>query len=304
MITRYEHRGLLWVDAESPTEEETESLEKEFAIPSLVAEEMRAPSLRPKVDFYRDMLYLVLHFPAFRHSNGDSRNQEVDFIIGKRVLITVRYDDIDAIRNFAQEFEVNSILEKSHMGDHAGYLFYFLARKLYRSLLHELEHIENRLGDAEARIFRGDEENMVAVLSNVSRDLLNFKQVLRGHEDVLSSFERIGQKFFGDSFAPYIGAILGEYVRVGNALDGHKETLHELRSTNDSLLSAKTNAVMKTLTAITVGTFLPAIVAGLFSMKTVDTPLVGSAGDFWVLFAIMALLTAATFAFFSYKKWI
>lgn len=304
MIARYEHKDLVWLDVESPSEEEVHSLTEEFNIHPLAAEEMRAPSLRPKVDFYRDMLYLVLHFPAFKHSHGNSHRQEMDFIIGKKYLLTVRYDEIDAMHEFSKEFEVNSILEKREIGDHAGYLFYLLLKKLYRSLMHELEHIEHRLEEVEARIFNGDEEKMVVALSGISRDLLNFKQVIRGHEEILRSFEHIGAKFFGEGFSPHIGAILGEYARVGSALEGQKETLHELRSTNDSLLSAKINGVMRTLTAVTFATFPPAFIAWMFSMRVEHLPIVGADGDFWILFMLMLLSTFATFAFFAHKKWI
>ena len=304
MITRYEHKGLAWVDAASPSGEELAALGEEFHINPLVAEELRVPSFRPKADFYRDSLYLVLHFPAFRHTHGNDRRQEVDFIIGRKFLLTVRYDTIDALDKFSKEFETNSILSKREIGDHAGYLFHLLIKKLYRSLVHELEHIERRLDEVEGKIFRGEEEKMVIALSGIARDLLNFKQVIRGHEEILRSFDVIGRKFFGEEFAPHLSAILGEYERVRNALEGQKETLHELRSTNDSLLSAKINGVMRTLTAVTFATFPPAFIAWMFSMRAIHMPIIGIMGDFWILLGFMVASTAATFWLFAHKKWI
>ncbi|MCI0542529.1 hypothetical protein L0Y69_02100 [bacterium] len=304
MITRYEHKGLVWLDVESPTREEVAELSREFEIHPLVSEELMAPSQRPKVEAHEGSLYLVLHFPAFEHHHGQDHRQEVDFVVGKKFLLTVRYEEIDVLHKFSKEFEANSILDRSNFGEHAGFLFYLLIKKLYRALSYELEHVESRLREAEGKIFTGEEEKMVVALSHVHRIVLEFRQTLRTHEEILRSFERAGARFFGEEFVPYLDAILGEFRRVSTALESHRETLFELRATNDSLLSAKQSGVMRTLTAITFATFPPAFIAWMFSMRAEHMPIIGTDGDFWIIFVLMILSTLLTFWFFAYKKWI
>src|SRR5210317_1659031 len=120
MLTRYKHRNLTWIDLESPTQEEVRNIMSEFSINPLAAEELLTPTLKPKVDQYDNFIYLILHFPAFKHSHSEGQNQEVDFIIGKDFLITTRYDTVDPIHKFSKVFEVNSILDRSDMGAHSG----------------------------------------------------------------------------------------------------------------------------------------------------------------------------------------
>jgi magnesium transporter len=196
---------------ESPTKDEVTAIASEFSLHSLVADELTAPSLRPKVDLYKNGIYLMLQFPAFKHSHGKDVRQEVDFVIGRNYLITVHYDMIDTIHKFSKEFEVSSILDKSEIGDHAGYLFFHLIKKLYGSLAHELEHIETRLENAEAKIFKGGEAKMVEALSYINRDLLDLKQTLRTHKDVLKSLESAGVEFFGKEFSYIHQAISGNF---------------------------------------------------------------------------------------------
>ncbi|MDZ4227374.1 MAG: CorA family divalent cation transporter, partial [Patescibacteria group bacterium] len=121
MRSRYEHNGLVWIDLESPSREEVQDIINEFGIQPLVAEELLLPTTKPRVEITPDYMYLVLHFPALRHSHK-TKEQELDFIIGQRYLITTRYDTIDPIHKFSKIFEVNSILDKSNVGEHAGYL--------------------------------------------------------------------------------------------------------------------------------------------------------------------------------------
>jgi magnesium transporter len=304
MLTRYKHRDVLWVDLESPTQEEVRTLMAEFHLPPEVAEETLRPTLKPRVEFYPGhLIYLILHFPAFKHTHGTAQNQEVDFIVGKNFLITTRYDTIDPLHKFSKVFEVNSILDKSDIGEHAGQLFYYMVRKLYRSLEHELEYIRDALRDIEQRIFEGKERAMVSELSRVSRDLINFKQALAAHREVLESFDVAARTFFGDEYLYELKTILGEYYRVEHNITLNLDTLAELRETNNSLLSTKQNEIMKLLTMMTFMTAPLSLIAALYSMNTKVLPIAGQEGDFWIILSLMALVVLCLSLFFIRKHW-
>ncbi len=304
MINRYHHKELTWVDVESPTKEEIASLAQEFHILPAEEGELLYPSVRPKIDTHADSLYLILHFPAFRHSHEKDALQEVDFIIGKGFLITVHYDTIDALHKFAKEFEVTSLLDKHNIGDHAGFLFFYIVKKLYHSLEHELESLEMRLRAAEGMIFKGKEDEMVVVLSRINRDLLDFKQAIRPHSEILKTFETSASKFFGEEFSFYVRSILGEYAKVTNILESHKEMLVDLRETNDSLLTTKTSIIMKRLTFVSFATFPPMLIAGIFGMNAQHMPIIGGVFDFWQVLGIMFGTATIIVSFFFYKKWL
>lgn len=303
MISRYKYHTLTWVDMESPTGEEVRQIMEEFDIHPIAADELLGPSLRPKVDHYANFIYLILHFPAIRHSH-QTKSQEVDFIIGKKFLITVRYELLDPLHKFSKVFEVNSILDKSEIGDHAGYLFFYMIRKIYASLGHELSIIGDTLKSVEDRIFHGEEREMVSELSVIHRDLLEFHRALRMHRGVLQSLSIVSGDFFGKEFVHYTENIIGEFLKVEEMLQDQKEVLNDLRSTNDSLLTTKTNEIMKLLTATTF-LMLPAnLIGALFGMNTHYTPIIGSDYDFWIIAMIMFSVAFTTFIFFKYKKWI
>src|SRR3989339_1685102 len=292
MISRYTYKDLVWIDVQSPTQDEVRGLMEEFNIHPLAADELLTPTLRPKVDLFPDFIYLILHFPIISHKHEGGKEQEIDFIVGKKFLITTHYDLIDPLHEFSKVFEVNSILERSNVGDHAGFILFYIMKELYRMLDRELDHINRDFGDIEAKIFGGKERDMVNAISHLNRDLLNFKQTLRPHKEVLESFEIAGTKFFGQDFSHYLRTIVGEYYKVSAILDGHRETLLELRDTNDSLLTTKTNDIMKTLT-ITTFIMLPlTLMASLFGMNAVNIPLVTRPEGFWLVVTLMVFTTS------------
>ncbi len=303
-LTKYTYNKLTWIDLASPTRDEVTKIMQDFNIHPDVAEELLVNTRKPRIDLYDDHIYLILHFPALEHSHHGETLQEVDFIIGREFLITTRYDSIDAIHKFAKVFETNEILHTSPIGTHAGFLFYFLIKKLYRSLEHELEYIESELETIEGSIFSGKERQMVYQLSSKGRDLTDFKKALGYHEEVLESLELAGKEFFGESFIFYLHRVLGEYRRIHHQLSGEQAFFEELRETNNSLLTTKQNEVMKTLTIMAFVTLPLSLIVGIFGMNLNGAPLSANPYGFWIIIAIMLSLFIVMLGFFKYRKWL
>lgn len=304
MQTRNTYRDLVWIDLESPSDAEVRALMEEFAIDPVIAGELLLPSLKPRVEVGDGYLYLVLHFPALKHTHTHSPAQEIDFIVGKSFIITTRYDSIDPLHEFSKVFEVNSILDKSSIGDHAGYVFYYMLRELYESLEHEIETIEDLLIDVEEAIFEGREREMVERISLVARDLLRMRQTLHPHSDILHSLEENGNLTFGKSFSGHLRAVINEYYRIDHSIESKWEWLLELRRTNDSLVSTKQNDVTLALTIMAFFTFPVSMIASLFGMNVEHSPVVGHPFDFWIVLGIIGVTMLGLVAFFKYKKWL
>src|SRR3989344_2686602 len=265
MHTRYEHNGLVWIDLESPTRDEVKDVMDQFAIAPLIAEELLLPTTKPRVEFYPTYAYLVLHFPALRHSHK-TREQEIDFIVGQNFLITTHYDTIDPLHKFSKVFEVNSLLDKSNIGDHAGY--------------------------------------MVASIPRSARDLLNLRQRIEPHREVLRDFEAGGPQFFGKDFSPYVRAISDEYYRVHNHIMRATESLHELRETNNSLLTTKQNETMRILTIMAVLTFPLALFVAIFDIDATSNPIIGLPYDFWIILGAVLTIGTGMLLYFKHRKWL
>jgi len=303
MQSRYEHGGLVWVDLESPTRDEIRAISEEFQIEPLVAEELLLPVTKPRAEFHKGYAYVVMHFPALHHSHK-THEQEIDFIVGSKFIITARYDTVDPLHKFSKVLEVNSVLEESNIGDHAGFIFFFMLKKLYRSIEHEVEYVRHDLHVIEEHIFSGHEIRMVEAISRSARDLLNLRQTIEPHREILHTLEDEGPAFFGNAFVPYLHAISNEYYRVHNHVMRHTEFLHELRETNNSLLTTKQNETMKRFTVLAFTIFPLTLVAALFSMDTKSTPIVGLPGDWWIIVGAMAIVTVCMFIYFKRKEWL
>ncbi len=294
---------------ESPSQTELNEVVKNYSLHPLVAHELAIPSQRSKVDPYDDFMYLVLHFPSSHFfGNGDARKEtyEVNFVLGKNFLLTVHYEPIQELEEFAKVFESNSALNKKKNDLHAGLVFFYLIQQLYQSMDPGLDSINHSLKRVERQIFSGHEAEMVEAISNINRQLLDFKWALKYHKEVLTSLAIAGRDFYGEKFDYYLRAIIGEYEKIWNYLESHRETFNELRQTNESMLSIKNNNTMKAITVIAM-IFLPATLIGtIFLMSGIENKVSPLADhyNFYIAVAMMALAAVITFMVAKFKKWL
>jgi len=303
MISKYTFNNITWVDLQSPTPEEVFHLVDEFSIPPLMAEEFISETVRSKVDLYKDLIFLVLHFPVSHHKKNSGTEQEIDFVIGKNFLITIHYELVNPLHEFFKKFEMNALLDKNNMGNHAGHLFYHIIKQLYKEVMTELDMFNPDLKKIEHDIFEGKEKETVRTISNLNKHLIDYKQSMRFHYETLKSFESAGKKFFEPEFGYYLESIIGEFNKIKSILDNHKDILTDLRETNDSLLSSKTNETMRILTIITFILTPVTVIASIFMMNTNFT-LIKTYTDFYMIIGAMVLTSIITFTYFKLKKWL
>ena len=300
MVSTYHHDKLTWIDLESPSVEEITQLVKTNHIHPLVGQELLSPTYRSKVDYYKNHIYLILHFPTLgRGPHGETTN-EIDFIISKNTLITVHYAPFPSLYTFRKSLETCSVLERGCGFEHAGALFFYMVRDLYKESEAYLDVLLKNIRRAEEKIFSGEEGEMVSAVSDVHRKLLDFKEATRFHKDVLESFKEAGNGLFGKEYGLYTESLLGDYYKVWNIIESLRETVLDLRDTNDSLLTYKTNEVIKFLTMLTFIALPLSIVPNFFTTDVI----VGQEHNLFAIFAITLVLSLLMYFFFKFKRWI
>jgi len=113
-----------------------------------------------------------------------------------------------------------------------------------------------------------------------------------------------GKEFFGKINEPYFTDIIGDHIRVWNLLENNKETIESLQQANDSLLSHRTNRIMKIITLFAVIVFPLTLIAAIFGMNTNHLPIVGMRYDFWIILGLMILGMTFMIILFKVKKWL
>ena len=308
MTTTHTHRGLVWIDLQSPNDKEIGDVVKRYGLNPLVGEELKDSPSSAKVNFYKDYILVVMTLPVRVHA-GESYeivDREVDFVIGKNFLITSRTETIEQLEYFAKIFDANAALDKDSAIEHAGHLFYYIVQRIYNGMFQDLENIRDALRLAESHIFNGDEKKMVEVLSFLSRELIDFKQTAHSHHDVWSELTTFTEKsdLFGNEFYSYVHTIKDESSHINETIVNARELLADLRETNDALLNTKQNEIIKVLTLISFMFYPLKFIASVFTIPGINVPLTQSRYGWWIIDGIMLLVAIGIAVYFNRKGWV
>ncbi|MEI7462792.1 MAG: CorA family divalent cation transporter [Candidatus Taylorbacteria bacterium] len=306
MTHTHTYRGVVWIDLENPTDEEVSSLVNRYGLHPLVGEELKMKSSIAKVDFYPEYFLAVLTLPVRERKNVSTQivEREIDFVVGKNFLITSRTETIEQLEYFGKIFEANSILNKEEKIEHAGYLFYYMVKKIYAGMIEDLENIKDSIITAEKRIFGGDEKEIVEVLSSLSRELIDFKQTARMHRDIWEDMVKYSdQSMFGGEFPSYVRDIRDQFNIIHEFIGNARELITDLRETNDSLLNTRQNDIMKLLTIITLICYPAIIVSAIFTIPAQNIPVLNSPYGWVILMGIILIITGCFWWYFKKKRW-
>ena len=304
MITRHERGKVVWVDLESPTRSELSAVMHEFGIDGRIEEEIATTTPYPIVVTSATYHYAILHFPASEPTGG-AKSQEIDFIIGKKFLITARYEAINSIHNLHKVFEAEELLGLTEKAS-GDILLERIMRRLYGAIREEVETFGNHLDRVEHDIFNGKERETMREISEVNRVLLRFDMMIKRHEENLTLLlkELSAPNFFGKTFVESAVHIEAEREHVASLISSYREIASELRDTNDSLLSASQNEVMKTLTVVTFIILPLTLISSYFAIQVPGIPLAHDPNAFWIIVIGSVLLSVVLVLYTRHKKWL
>ena len=295
-------KDISWISLVRPTDDEIRELGERFPqIHPLVLEDLRTLTIRPRVENYDHHLYMVLHFPVFVPGTEKSISHEIDFILMSDRLITVQYDDIHILEEFWHECELGKPTSERY-GKTPIHLLYYLLQKLFWGALQELDQIQGQIDVVEEKVFSGHEKEILEDITYLKRDVLDFRRALKPQHLTLESLVSPGVQLYGEKVKPFLADLIGEYLKVWNLLETHKETLDALYDTHRQLLAAKTNETMRAFTILAFISFIPTAIANIYGMNIDNIPLAERPDAFFAIMGLMGVTTGLIYVALKWKK--
>jgi len=184
-------------------------------------------------------------------------------------------------------------------------VFLSLLDRIYRSvfpLLVQLSH-DVRLVENILFVESGREETIHKVLF-LKNSNARARKAFQGHKYALTEL-RGGLSALNLPVPNHFNHLISETIDIWNTLESQRESIDTLHETNETLLTFRTNKVMKTLTIFT-SILLP--LSLLNGIVIIDAPVIT---DFMhspmglpVVLAMMIMLTLGMLALFKAKRWI
>lgn len=303
MIERFTSGKITWVNLKNPILGEVHDIVHEFDIPPSLCGDLLTPVPKNYAIHSDGVMKIAVDFPVVKRIDAE-HPYEVKFLISKSTLITVQYEEMEALDRFKKQFEVLTTLNKTSKKLTGAHIFFSLMNELYVTSSSKLDYIESVLGDLESEILNDNERQMVLEIAKTNKRLIAYRHALRAHEDVFFEMEPLVELIYKKAHHSDFVGLKKTYVMLFHRTNALFETLNAVRDANDAMLTTKQNETIKTLTIMAFITFPLALFSSMFGMNTTATPILGHPYDFWIIIGIMSFVTLFFFSFFKFKKWI
>ena len=294
---------LTWVNIERATEKETEYLAQNYSFHPLDLDDCLSRIQRPKIDEYKDYLFLVFHFPVFSKEARVTTPSQVSVFIGQNYLITLHKGELKPLVKLFKECQIDEESRQENFSQGPGYLLYRIIDRLVDYCLPILNKIGDNIEEAEDRIFSDRMRGAIKEISALRRDVISFRRIIWPMRAVVGSLEPRVRRFTKTDLAAYFGDMVDHVDKIWDGLDEYKEIIEGLNDTHDSLANNRTNEVMRILTIVATIFFPITLIASIWGMNILLPFRQSSYGLVYIILIMLAIISGMLY-FFRRRHWI
>ncbi|MBN8234196.1 magnesium/cobalt transporter CorA [Halobacillus kuroshimensis] len=284
-----------WVDFEAPTEDEVKRLETDFHFHPLAVEDCLHGLQRPKLDYYDDHTFLVIHSV----DSTTLERKEVDIFLGECSIVTFHKEKngpLDQAHNIVKRTRDFTQVDEY-------YIFHQILDKVVDNYFPIIYRIEDHINDIEDNTKNLSMETLLEQLFDRRGELLTLRQTVHPMRDLL--YRILNSHHLDGVFErrEYFADIHDHLIKVADMILSNREMTQDIRDSYMSLNSHETNRTMQILTVISV-IFMPlTFIVGVYGMNFQHMPELGFQYGYLIVWIIMIGVAASMFFWFKNKGW-
>jgi magnesium transporter len=293
-----------WIDLTASDAEALELLREKFDFHPLAIEDCAHLDQRPKLEEYRDHLFLVTQgFTCAGTRVEELELHEVHAFVGDRYLVTVHADEVPALEGAWKRVAS----DKRPLERGVDFVYYLIADAVVDSNFPILDRIADELEELEDKVLENPQRQDLARIFELKRHLVMMRKVLSPQRDTMAMLSRRGDARVSERTSLYFRDVYDHLSRINESIEANRDLLGNALEAYLSAVSNRTNEIMKYLTLLSA-IFLPlSFIVGFFGQNFEDLP---GAPDWVHSSELMQGMLALCFAtpvsmllWFRHKRW-
>jgi magnesium transporter len=271
-----------------------------FNLDPFVLEEILNNNQRPKIEAFKDCLYIVLKLIDV--DTQDKVNiKQISFVLQKNVLISFQNDE-----DHIFDLTINRLKSKKTQMRTRGadYLLFSLIYNIIERYFYSLEMLEDRIGDIEEDLIANPDPEVLNIIHNIKMDLIHFSKAILPVREILNSFGSYNYDLIDKSTEYFIRDVYNHSILVIEMLESLRYRISDMLDIYLSSTSNKLNEIVRVLTVIST-VFVPlTFIVGLYGMNfrymyELEHPL-----GYPIVILGMFLIVVTMMFYFRRKKWL
>ena len=271
-----------------------------FGIHKLVLEDVANTARHAKMEEYYESLYAVLKM-FYVDSRNEIRIEHINLILKKDLVISFQEskgDVFDPVRKRIHEGG-----KKIHESD-SDYLFYALIDAIVDNYFVILRKIGERMDVLRSSITRNADNDDLLTLETLQNDILVIQNSIMPLEKMFVNMEDYEQSLIHESNSVYFRNLHDHISQVLSSTSAVKDKLSSMNEYYLSVVSNKTNEIMKTLALVATICVPITVIAGIYGMNFQHMPELSSPIAYPIVLASMAGIGVSLYGYFRRKNWV
>jgi magnesium transporter len=292
---RHRPGTFVWIGLYEPTEEEFDSLRREFKLHPLAVEDAIHAHQRPKLEIYDDMVFLVLKTARYVDPTEVIELGEVLVFLGDDFIITVRHGEASSLA------PVRELLDSdpSRLKHGTGSVLHAILDRVVDDYQPAIEGLEADIDELEDQLFSGERVNPAERIYRLQREVLGFKRATGPLVEPIDKLARGHFSHVHPEIRDYFRDVNDHLIRVRDQLDAMHDLLASSLQANLAQVAVRQNDDVRKISAWVAIAAIPTAIAGIYGMNFEHMPELR-----WELGypAVLLLILAICLALYRYFK--
>jgi magnesium transporter len=292
-------KSFAWIELQDPTEEEFDSVVREFNLHELAVEDAIQAHQRPKLDVYDEGLLVVLKAARYIESEERVAFGEILVFVGDGFVITVRHGEaaLDDVR-----LRLEQRPELLRLGPAAA--LYAIVDHVVDDYGPVIVAFEQDIADVEADVFSDERATSAKRIYAVKREVLKLYAAIAPLVDPVERLEESGLKLVPDELRPYFRDVEDHLIRYVREVEGFRELLTSILAANLTQVSVRQNEDVRKISAWAAIIAVPTLITGIYGMNFEHMPELGWTFGYPLVLAVMAVACLLLHRAFKRAGWL
>ncbi|MBF0452197.1 MAG: magnesium/cobalt transporter CorA [Candidatus Magnetomorum sp.] len=267
----------------------------------LTLEDILNTHQRSKVEIFDDYIYVVLKKITNISDTLQVEYDQLSIIIGQNYVVTFEENKDNSFHKIKARIEKGTGQIRKLGSD---YLAYALIDSIVDHYFTLQESIDDYIEDLEDELLFSPSPDTLNSIHHLKREMIYLRKAIFSISELMSVILREESSLITTPVKLYFRDVLDHSLRLHESVDTYRELISGMLNIYLSVLSNKTNEIMRILTVF-ASIFIPlTFVAGIYGMNFDYMPELHwkwSYPTLWVLFVSIILMLCV---FFKRKKWL
>jgi magnesium transporter len=297
---RHEPGKFVWVGLYEPTEEEFDSLRREFDLHPLAVEDAIHAHQRPKLEMYADMVFLVLKTARYVDPTEVIQLGEVLVFIGEDFIITVRHGEASSLRPVRERLDA----DPARLRKGPGAVLHAILDLVVDDYQPAIDGLETDIEQVEEQLFSGERVNPAERIYRLQREVLSFRKATAPLVEPIDKLARGHFALIHPEIRDYFRDVNDHLIRARDQLDAMRDLLSSSLQANLTQVGVRQNEDMRRISAWVAIIAVPTAIAGIYGMNFEDMPELRWGLGYPAALLAMAVICSLLYRYFKKVGWL